>query len=96
MPFKLSLEATPNEKIFQLVNFGVFCMTFWLYNQCFHFCMLKVPIGAVIVNSDTSEVVASCYDLRNTDSNPLYHAVMLCVDLVAHSQGGGAWKIQGR
>lgn len=54
----------------------------------------EVPIGVVIVNSDTSEVVASCYDLRNTASNPLYHAVMLCVDLVARSQGGGAWEIQ--
>ena len=26
-----------------------------------------------------------------SSSHPLRHAVMLCIDAVAHSQGGGAW-----
>ncbi|XP_072032504.1 probable inactive tRNA-specific adenosine deaminase-like protein 3 [Amphiura filiformis] len=53
------------------------------------------PIGAVVVNPVNNEVIASCHDLRNHGDNPLQHAVMVAVDLVACSQGGGAWDVKG-
>ncbi|PIK57515.1 putative inactive tRNA-specific adenosine deaminase-like protein 3-like [Apostichopus japonicus] len=52
-----------------------------------------LSIGAVIVNPDSRDIIASCYDIRQVSSNPLRHAVMVCIDLVARSQGGGAWNI---
>ncbi|KAH3858979.1 probable inactive tRNA-specific adenosine deaminase-like protein 3 [Dreissena polymorpha] len=50
----------------------------------------QVAIGAVIVDPRTDRVIARCCDLRN--QYPLQHATMVCVDLVARSQGGGMWK----
>ncbi|XP_020390946.2 probable inactive tRNA-specific adenosine deaminase-like protein 3 [Rhincodon typus] len=49
------------------------------------------PVGAVIVNPATDEVVAVGHDCRN-GPNPLLHAVMVCIDLVAYGQGGGAFN----
>ena len=39
----------------------------------------------------TNTVIAKAYDMR-AGSHPLHHATMLCIDLVAKSQGGGMWK----
>ncbi|XP_022110939.1 probable inactive tRNA-specific adenosine deaminase-like protein 3 isoform X2 [Acanthaster planci] len=52
------------------------------------------PIGAVIVDPATDTVLASCYDLRHLSYSPLKHAVMVCIDLVAHGQRGGAWEVK--
>ncbi|XP_038073794.1 probable inactive tRNA-specific adenosine deaminase-like protein 3 isoform X2 [Patiria miniata] len=52
-----------------------------------------VPVGAVVVDPSTDTVLASCYDIRHLNNSPLKHAVMVCVDLVAHSHGGGAWEV---
>ncbi|XP_053400369.1 probable inactive tRNA-specific adenosine deaminase-like protein 3 [Mercenaria mercenaria] len=49
------------------------------------------PIGAVIVDPLTDMVIAKAYDIRE-GSHPLHHATMVCIDLVAKSQGGGMWK----
>lgn len=51
----------------------------------------QFPIGAIIVDPRDNEVIAASYDSRQND-HPLKHAVMLCIDLVAHSQGGGMWS----
>ncbi|XP_029638209.1 probable inactive tRNA-specific adenosine deaminase-like protein 3 [Octopus sinensis] len=52
-------------------------------------------VGAVIVDPACDAVVAAAHDLRCQSGHFLKHAVMLCVDLVARSQGGGIWKPQG-
>ncbi|GCB71887.1 hypothetical protein scyTo_0001732 [Scyliorhinus torazame] len=49
------------------------------------------PVGAVVVNPATDEVIAVGHDCRN-GPNPLLHAVMVCIDLVAYGQGGGAFN----
>lgn len=51
----------------------------------------QIPIGAVVVDVATKKVVAEAYDLRKA-GYALQHAVMVAVDLVAHSQGGGMWN----
>ena len=56
----------------------------------------QVPIGAVIIDPANEKVLASCHDLRNLGINPLQHAVMVCIDLVAKGQGGGAWQFKGQ
>lgn len=52
----------------------------------------KFPIGAVIVDPQKNRPIAACHDLRCA-GHPLQHAVMVCLDLVAHSQSSGAWKL---
>lgn len=56
---------------------------------------LQLPIGAVIVDPATKSVIAEAYDLRQA-GYPLQHAVMVAIDLVAHSQGGGMWHFDGQ
>ncbi|XP_046564119.1 probable inactive tRNA-specific adenosine deaminase-like protein 3 [Haliotis rubra] len=53
----------------------------------------QVAIGAVVVDPSTDTVLALAHDLRQ-GHNPLQHAVMVAVDLVAYGQGGGMWDIQ--
>uniref|UniRef100_A0A2C9KH81 CMP/dCMP-type deaminase domain-containing protein n=1 Tax=Biomphalaria glabrata TaxID=6526 RepID=A0A2C9KH81_BIOGL len=50
----------------------------------------QLPIGAVIVDPVTKTIICEAYDLQNS-GYPLQHAVMVAIDLVAHSQGGGMW-----
>lgn len=49
-------------------------------------------VGAVIVDPERRCIVA-----RDTSScsHPLKHAVMVCLDAVAATQGGGAWHTAG-
>uniref|UniRef100_UPI003AAFCC75 probable inactive tRNA-specific adenosine deaminase-like protein 3 isoform X1 n=2 Tax=Centroberyx gerrardi TaxID=166262 RepID=UPI003AAFCC75 len=47
-------------------------------------------VGAVVVDPKTERVVAVGHDCRG--DHPLHHAVMVCVDLVARGQGGGAYS----
>ncbi|KAF3695148.1 putative inactive tRNA-specific adenosine deaminase-like protein 3 [Channa argus] len=46
-------------------------------------------VGAVVVNPVTEKIVAVGHDCRR--DHPLHHAVMVCIDLVAQSQGGGCY-----
>jgi tRNA-specific adenosine deaminase 3 len=48
-------------------------------------------VGALMVDPAKKEVVAIGFDDRG--KHHLKHAVMVVVDLVAQSQGGGAWKV---
>lgn len=52
----------------------------------------EVKIGAVVVDPVSNEILAVASD--NRLSHPLKHAVMVAVDLVARSQGGGAWDAE--
>ncbi|XP_020788947.1 probable inactive tRNA-specific adenosine deaminase-like protein 3 [Boleophthalmus pectinirostris] len=44
-------------------------------------------VGAVIVDPNTDKIIAISHDCSK--DHPLQHAVMVCIDLVAKSQGGG-------
>ncbi|XP_018671704.2 putative inactive tRNA-specific adenosine deaminase-like protein 3 [Ciona intestinalis] len=57
-------------------------------------------IGVVVVDSNTNTIIATAFDLRNIPceittgvnvAHPLNHAVMIAIDLVARSQGGGCY-----
>ncbi|XP_023670599.1 probable inactive tRNA-specific adenosine deaminase-like protein 3 [Paramormyrops kingsleyae] len=50
-------------------------------------------VGAVIVDPQMDRVLAVGHDCRG-GSHPLHHAVMVCIDLVARGQGGGAYEYQ--
>ena len=52
----------------------------------------QFPIGTVIVDPRWNHPIAMCHDLRCA-GHPLQHAVMVCLDLVAHSQSSGAWQL---
>ena len=52
----------------------------------------QFPIGTVIVDPQRNQPIAICHDLRCA-GHPLQHAVMLGLDLVAHSQSSGAWQL---
>uniref|UniRef100_A0A8D2IJP2 Adenosine deaminase tRNA specific 3 n=1 Tax=Varanus komodoensis TaxID=61221 RepID=A0A8D2IJP2_VARKO len=49
------------------------------------------PVGGVVVDPASGMVLAVGHDCRN-GPNPLLHAAMVCIDLVAHGQGGGAYS----
>ena len=49
---------------------------------------LQSPVGAVIINFQTGQVVARGFSSRG---HPTKHAVMVCIDRVALAQGGGVW-----
>ncbi|XP_055951635.1 probable inactive tRNA-specific adenosine deaminase-like protein 3 [Argiope bruennichi] len=54
-------------------------------------CYGDDKVGCVIVDPMTSETIAIAHDRRK--SHPIQHAMMVAVDLVAQSQGGGSWNI---
>lgn len=47
-------------------------------------------VGAVVVNPSMEKIIAVGHDCRA--DHPLHHAVMVCIDLVARSQGGGCYS----
>lgn len=52
----------------------------------------QTPVGAVVVEPVTKTVLAVASDDR--ESNPMKHSVMVVVDLVARTQGGGLWPVK--
>lgn len=50
------------------------------------------PIGAVVVDAHSHTISAISCDHTCT-GHPLHTAVMVCLDLVAQSQGGGAYRL---
>ena len=46
----------------------------------------------MIVDPQRNHPIAVCHDLRCA-GHPLQHAVVVCLDLVAHSQSSGAWQL---
>ncbi|XP_070571362.1 probable inactive tRNA-specific adenosine deaminase-like protein 3 [Ptychodera flava] len=53
------------------------------------------PIGATMVDPSNDDIIAVCYDLRKSNQHPLFHAVMVCIDLVAASQKAGVYNFKG-
>lgn len=51
----------------------------------------RVPVGAVMVDPASDQILATAHDCSR-DTHPLHHAVMVCIDLVARGQGGGAYN----
>jgi tRNA(adenine34) deaminase len=51
----------------------------------------EVPIGAVLVKND--EVIASGYNLRETEKRAVAHAELLAID--AACKKTGAWRLEG-
>ncbi|XP_062288194.1 probable inactive tRNA-specific adenosine deaminase-like protein 3 [Scomber scombrus] len=47
-------------------------------------------VGAVVVDPVMERIIAVGHDCRG--DHPLHHAVMVCIDLVARSQGGGSYS----
>lgn len=52
----------------------------------------EVPIGAVIVNNETGEIIGRGYNKRNHVKNPLYHAEIIAIDQSAKAIGD--WRIE--
>ncbi|XP_077072515.1 putative inactive tRNA-specific adenosine deaminase-like protein 3 [Siphateles boraxobius] len=50
-------------------------------------------VGAVIVDPESEQIVAVGHDCK-CGAQPLHHAVMVCIDLVACGQGGGAYNYE--
>lgn len=50
-------------------------------------------VGAVIVDPESEQIVAVGHDCK-CGAHPLHHAVMVCIDLVACGQGGGAYNYE--
>lgn len=50
-------------------------------------------VGAVIVDPESEQIVAVGHDCKR-GAQPLHHAVMVCIDLVAWGQGGGAYNYE--
>ena len=72
-------------------GFPAVSLTYLLFTiSCASFSQFAV--GAVIVNPQTNHPIALSHDLRCT-GHPLQHAVMVCIDLVAHGQHAGAWEL---
>ncbi|XP_061164144.1 probable inactive tRNA-specific adenosine deaminase-like protein 3 [Saccostrea echinata] len=49
--------------------------------------------ASLIVNPTDDRVLAKTCDRRHI-GHPLHHDVMLCIDKIAHNQGGGMWNIE--
>ena len=53
----------------------------------------EVPVGALVVNSDTGEVVSSAYNLRENGKNATAHAEILAIEDACRAVGG--WRLSG-
>ena len=53
---------------------------------------MQRPVGAVIVDPEAGIILAQA---ASSFTHPLKHAVMVCIDAVARTQGGGAWGPHG-
>lgn len=53
----------------------------------------EVPVGAIVVKSDTKEIVGSGYNKRETDKSPLAHAELIAIEEASKKLGG--WRLIG-
>ena len=53
----------------------------------------EVPVGAVIADSESGEVIASAYNLRETEKNATAHAEVLAIEKACKIRGG--WRLSG-
>ncbi|KFM77899.1 tRNA-specific adenosine deaminase-like protein 3, partial [Stegodyphus mimosarum] len=50
-----------------------------------------IKVACIVVDPSSSKIIAIAHDCRHL--HPMQHAIMVAVDLVARSQGGGSWNI---
>ncbi len=53
----------------------------------------EVPVGAVIVNKKTGEIIGEGYNRRETDKSPLAHAEIIAINEASKNLGG--WRLIG-
>ena len=53
----------------------------------------EVPVGALVVKSDTGEIVSSAYNLRERGKCATAHAEILAIENACRSLGG--WRLSG-
>ena len=53
----------------------------------------EVPVGALIVDNKTGEVLARAYNLRETEKKATAHAEILAIDEACSKKG--AWRLSG-
>ena len=53
----------------------------------------EVPVGALVVKSDTGEVVASAYNFRENGKSATAHAEILAIEKACKKVGG--WRLSG-
>ena len=53
----------------------------------------EVPVGALVVNSDTGEIVAGAYNLRENGKIATAHAEILAIEEACRKAGG--WRLSG-
>ena len=53
----------------------------------------EVPVGALVVKSDTGEVVASAYNFRENGKSATAHAEILAIEEACKKVGG--WRLSG-
>ncbi|MCB0378036.1 MAG: nucleoside deaminase [Bdellovibrionales bacterium] len=53
----------------------------------------EVPVGAMVVNNQTGEVVASAYNLRESLNTPIGHAEILAIHKACKKLG--TWRLTG-
>ena len=53
----------------------------------------EVPVGAVVVNNKTGEIIGEGYNRRETDKSPLAHAEIIAINEASENLGG--WRLIG-
>ena len=53
----------------------------------------EVPVGAVVVDDATGEIIAEGYNLRETEKRATAHAEILAIDRACEVRGG--WRLSG-
>ncbi len=54
---------------------------------------LEVPVGAVIANSESGEIIAEAYNLREQNASATAHAELLAIEAACRSVG--SWRLHG-
>lgn len=86
------LENMLSNKLFSEIELEEHCT--WMREALGAASRSQVPVGAVVVDPITKTVLAIASDDRRL--NPVKHVVMVAVDLVARTQGGGLWPVRDK
>ena len=53
----------------------------------------EVPVGAVVVENATGEIISEAYNLRETEKKATAHAEILAIERACEARGG--WRLNG-
>ncbi len=53
----------------------------------------EVPVGALVVNEKTGEIISEAYNLREAGKNAIAHAEILAIEAACKKLGG--WRLSG-